>query len=103
MQACGEPSSVLSHIHGRSTTLIFAVELASIGWLIRTGAAGRRDRTVALAAGHVAAEVVVFIGNDGVCPLTCAGHPFGPTQPSSVWSATPNWPPLPLASRCAAE
>ncbi len=58
-------------------TLIFAVELASIGWLIQTGAAGRRDRTVALAAGLVAAEVAVFIGNDRVCPLTPLAEGLG--------------------------
>lgn len=58
-------------------TLIFVVELACIGWLIQTGAAGRRDRTVALAPGLVAAEVVVFIENDGVCPLTPLAEGLG--------------------------
>lgn len=49
---------------------IFLVMLGSIGWLVATGLAGRRDRTVAVAAGLVAAESAVFVLNGGVCPLT---------------------------------
>ena len=51
-------------------SIVFLVELASIGWLLLTGLAGRRDRTVAVAAGLVAAESAVFVLNDRVCPLT---------------------------------
>jgi hypothetical protein len=58
-------------------TLIFAVILACIGWLTWTGATGRRDRTVGLAAGLVAAEVVVWIANDRVCPLTPLAERLG--------------------------
>jgi hypothetical protein len=58
-------------------TAIFAVELVSIGWLIATGAAGRRDRTVGLAAGLVATEVVVWVANDRVCPLTPLAERLG--------------------------
>jgi len=49
---------------------IFLVELGSIGWLVLTGLANRRDRTVAVAAGLVAVESAVFVLNDRVCPLT---------------------------------
>jgi hypothetical protein len=49
---------------------IFLVELSAIGWLVLTGIAGRRDRSVAVAAGLVAGEIAVFLANDGVCPLT---------------------------------
>jgi len=49
---------------------IFLVELGSILWLLLTGLAGRRDRTVAVAAGLVAVESAVFVLNDRVCPLT---------------------------------
>jgi hypothetical protein len=58
-------------------TAIFAVVLSCIGWLVRTGATGRRDRSVALAAGLVAGEVVVFIANRGVCPLTPLAEQLG--------------------------
>lgn len=51
-------------------TAIFFGELSSIGWLIASGLQGRRDRTVAVAAGAVGAEIAVFLVNDGVCPLT---------------------------------
>jgi hypothetical protein len=51
-------------------TAVFLVELSSIGWLVISGLMGRRDRTVALAAGAVAAEAAVFVLNDRVCPLT---------------------------------
>ncbi len=51
-------------------TAVFLAELASIGWLVATGLVGRRDRTVAVAATAVALESVVFLANDGVCPLT---------------------------------
>lgn len=51
-------------------TAVFLVELTSIGWLVLTGAIGRRDRTVTIAAGAVAVEASVFLANRGVCPLT---------------------------------
>jgi hypothetical protein len=58
-------------------TVVFAVELASIGWLVGTGATGRRDRTVGLAAELVAAESLVWVANDHVCPLTPLAERFG--------------------------
>lgn len=58
-------------------TMIFAIELASIGWLIATGVAGRRDRTVGVAAGLVAAESVIWLANDRACPLTTIAEQNG--------------------------
>ena len=49
---------------------VFMVMLTAIGWLVGTGLAGRRDRSVAVAASLVAAESIVFVANRGVCPLT---------------------------------
>ncbi len=49
---------------------VFLVELVSILWLVVTGMAGRRDRSVAVAAALVGAEAAVFVTNAGVCPLT---------------------------------
>ena len=37
-------------------TAVFAVELASILWLVVSGLVGRRDRSVAVAAGLVASR-----------------------------------------------
>lgn len=61
-------------------TAVFLVELAAIGWLVVTGLVGRRNRTVALAAGAVAAEAAVFLANDGVCPLTPLTERLGATN-----------------------
>jgi len=61
-------------------TAIFLVELASICWLVVSGLLGRRDRTVALAAGAVAAEAAVFLWNDQICPLTPLTERLGATR-----------------------
>lgn len=58
-------------------TLVFLGELAAIGWLVVSGALGRRDRSVAIAAGAVAAEAAVFVANQGVCPLTPLAERLG--------------------------
>ena len=61
---------------------IFLVELGSILWLLVTGLANRRDRTVAVAAGLVAVESGVFVLNDGVCPLTPLAERHGAVRGS---------------------
>jgi hypothetical protein len=38
---------------------------------------GRRDRTVALAAGVMAVEATVFTANHGTCPLTPLAERYG--------------------------
>jgi hypothetical protein len=65
--------TVIRAIH----TAIFLVMLSSIGWLVLTGLIGRRDRSVALATGAVAAEATVFVANSGVCPLTPLAERLG--------------------------
>jgi hypothetical protein len=72
---------------------IFAVELGAIGWLVYTGAVGRRDRTVGIAAGLVAAEGVVWLANDRVCPLTPLAERYG----SARGSVSDIWLPEPIA------
>jgi hypothetical protein len=47
-----------------------------------TGIIGRRDRTVAVAGGLVAAEAVVFVANSGICPLTPLAERLGATRGS---------------------
>ena len=58
-------------------TAVFLVELTSILWLVVSGAIGRRDRTVGVAAGLVAAEAAVFVLNDHICPLTPLAERLG--------------------------
>ena len=56
---------------------IFATELTCIGWLMATGAIGRRDLTVALAAGVMAVQATVFVASHGTCPLTPLAERYG--------------------------
>jgi hypothetical protein len=66
---------------------VFWIELGAIGWLVATGVTGRRDRTVAVAAGLVAIEGAIWIGNDRVCPLTPLAERYGATSGSvsDIW------------------
>jgi hypothetical protein len=61
---------------------VFLVMLSAIGWLVATGVSGRRDRSVAVAAGLVAIESGVFLANAGVCPLTPLAERYGATKGS---------------------
>jgi len=80
-------------------TLIFAGELAAIGWLVVSGLLGRRDRSVGIAASAVAVEVAVFLGNDGVCPITPLTERLGAAHgsvsdiflPSAMARTIPVW------------
>lgn len=80
-------------------TLVFFVELASIGWLVLSGWFGRRDRSVAIAAGLVGAEGVVFVANAGICPLTPLAERLGARRgsvsdiflPDAVARTIPQW------------
>ena len=58
-------------------TAVFFAELGAILWLVVSGALGRRDRTVGIAAGLVGAEAAVFVLNDHVCPLTPLAERLG--------------------------
>jgi len=87
--------AVIKAVH----TGVFLVELMSIGWLVATGLTGRRDRSVAIAAGAVAIEAAVFVGNDRVCPLTPLTVKLGATRgtvsdiflPDAIARAIPIW------------
>jgi hypothetical protein len=59
---------------------VFLVELGAILWLVATGLAGRRDRSVAVAAVLVAGEAAVFVVNRGVCPLTPLAERLGASK-----------------------
>jgi hypothetical protein len=66
---------------------VFWIELGAITWLVATGVTGRRDRTVGVAAGLIAAEGAVWIGNDRVCPLTPLAERYGANSGSvsDIW------------------
>jgi hypothetical protein len=68
--------AVIKSIH----TAVFLTVLAAIAWLVASGALGRRDRSVGLAATAVALETAVFVGNGMVCPLTPLAERLGATR-----------------------
>ena len=78
---------------------VFLVMLGAIGWLVATGITGRRDRSVAAAAALVAGEGLVFLANDGVCPLTPLAERYGAERgsvsdiflPDAVARTIPLW------------
>lgn len=80
------PSPALTAIRAVHSAILL-VMLAAIGWLLVTGLRGRRDRTVAAAAGLLAVEATVFVANRGVCPLTPLAERHGAIRGSvsDIW------------------
>jgi hypothetical protein len=84
---------------------VFLVMTAAIYWLIASGLANRRDRSVAVAAGLVGAEAAVFVLNDHVCPLTPFAERWGAVKgsvsdiflPNDVARTIPAWSTILLA------
>ena len=78
---------------------VFLVELGAILWLVYTGITGRRDRTVGTAAALVAAEGLVWVANDRVCPLTPLAERYGAAHgsvsdiwlPAAIARTIPQW------------
>jgi hypothetical protein len=66
---------------------IFLGELTSILWLVVSGLRDRRDRSVALATVAVSAEILVFLTNDRVCPITPLAERYGAASGSvsDIW------------------
>jgi len=87
--------AVIRSVH----SAVFLVELSAIAWLVVTGLTGRRDRSVAVAAGLVAIEAGVFVANRGVCPLTPLAERHGARRgsvsdiflPDAVARTIPIW------------
>ena len=78
---------------------VFFVELASILWLVASGLLNRRDRSVAVAGGLVAAEGVVWLANARICPLTPLAERYGAASgsvsdiwlPDAIARTIPQW------------
>jgi hypothetical protein len=80
----GERQAALFAIKATHSALFLGI-LGAILWLVGSGAAGRRDRSVGLAAIVVTAESGVFVANHGVCPLTPLAERYGaPTGSGGV-------------------
>jgi hypothetical protein len=79
-------SPVLTAIRGVHSAILL-VMLGAIGWLVVSGARGRRDRSTALAAALVGTEIAVYVANDRVCPLTPLAERHGAVRGSvsDIW------------------
>ncbi len=61
--------------------IYFSIEFC-IGYLIYAGLKGREDRRTAIAAGVVAGESLIFVGNRCCCPLTGVTEALGAARGS---------------------
>jgi hypothetical protein len=96
----GDDRWLLTTIRGIHS-VIFLVMLSAIAWLVATGIAARRDRSVAVAGGLIAIESGVFLANGGVCPLTPLAERHGARRgevsdiflPDALARTIPIWAP----------
>ena len=79
--------TVVKAVH---TAIWFAVEACMI-YVLAAGARGRSDRRVGIAAGVVAAETAVFLGNGARCPLTGVAERLGADTGSVTDIFLPRW------------
>jgi hypothetical protein len=73
-RAMSEPAAVgVKAVH---SLIYFSIEFC-MGYLIYTGLKGREDRRTTIAAGVVAGECLIFVGNRCRCPLTGVAEALG--------------------------
>ncbi len=72
------------------TALWFSIEAAMV-WVLVAGFAKRTDRSVAIAAGVVSAETLVFTANGFRCPLTDVARSLGDEHGSVTDIYLPKW------------
>ena len=72
------------------TFLWFTIE-ACMFYVLYAGARKRSDRRAGLAAGVVAAEILVFAGNGFHCPLTAVARDLGDSTGSVTDIYLPRW------------
>src|SRR5712692_5851955 len=70
--------------------IYFSIEFC-MGYLIYTGLKGREDRRTAIAAGVVAGESIIFLGNRCRCPLTGVAEDLGAARGSVTDIYLPRW------------
>jgi hypothetical protein len=80
----------LALIRGLHTAAWFSIE-ACVGYLLWSGATGRTDRRAGLAAGVVAGECLVFVGDGFRCPMTDLAEAAGATSGSVTDIYLPAW------------
>jgi hypothetical protein len=70
--------------------IYFFIEFC-MGYLIYAGLKGREDRRTAIAAGVVAGESFIFLGNRCRCPLTGVAEDLGASRGSVTDIYLPRW------------
>ena len=70
--------------------IYFSIEFC-MGYLIYAGMKGRENRRTGIAAGVVAAESLIFVGNHCRCPLTGLAEELGATRGSVTDIYLPRW------------
>ncbi len=82
--------AALAAVKATHTAIWFSIEAAML-YVIGAGFARCSDRSVAIAAGIVAAETAVFLGNGARCPLTRVAESLGADQGSVTDIYLPRW------------
>ncbi len=82
--------SALVGVKALHSLIYFSIELC-MGYLIYTGLKGREDRRTAIAAGVVAGESIIFVGNRCRCPLTGLAKDLGAARGSVTDIYLPRW------------
>ena len=72
------------------TAIWFSIEACMV-YVLYAGFAGRSDRRVGIAAGVVAAESLIFVGNGCRCPLTSVAERLGMERGSVTDLYLPRW------------
>ena len=85
-----ERASLLRAVKAFHTLAWFTIEACMV-YVLYAGARGRTDRKVALAAGVVTAETLVFAANGFHCPLTAVAKDLGDETGSVTDIYLPRW------------
>jgi hypothetical protein len=85
-----ERATLLKAVKSFHTFAWFTIEACMV-YVLYTGARGRTDRTVGIAAGVVAAETLVFAANGFHCPLTAVARDLGGGTGSVTDIYLPRW------------
>ncbi|HEV2579602.1 MAG TPA: hypothetical protein VGT44_02020 [Ktedonobacteraceae bacterium] len=82
--------SALIGVKSLHSLIYFSIEFC-MGYLLYAGLKGREDRRSAIAAGVVAGESIIFVGNRFRCPLTGFAKKLGAASGSVIDIYLPGW------------
>jgi hypothetical protein len=93
LSGCFPPSwrrPALVSVKAVHSLIYFSIEFC-MGYLIYAGMKGHENRRTGIAAGVVAAESLIFVGNRCRCPLTGLAEDLGATHGSVTDIYLPRW------------